>query len=349
MSLLRIAIVPERYGEVLSPCAFIRLQLLFNSLRVRGKVQTRYLLPGELDNCDADVVVWHRVSLPTDKDLERLTRTQRLRNAVKIYDLDDNLLDITEHEEAAAYASMVSSVRSSLQIADVVWCSTPALADRVAAETTAKTLVAPNALEPRLWHTSDSALQPSARPSCLRMIYMGTRTHDADLRFLLGVLERFADEHRNAIELTLLGITASARMQLPQWCRVLDPDWNFGASYPAFVNWFRTLKGRFDLGLAPLVRSRFNDCKSPIKVLDYAAIGLPTLASAVPAYTHSLRHSVDCFHAENTARAWCDALDTLVVSRRQLQSVKTQASQLVHPEVFDDAAELRLRSLTKGE
>ena len=32
----------------------------------------------------------------------------------------------------------------------------------------------------------------------------------------------------------------------------------------------------------------FNDCKSPIKALDYAALGLATLASDVPAYRGSL-------------------------------------------------------------
>ena len=44
----------------------------------------------------------------------------------------------------------------------------------------------------------------------------------------------------------------------------------------------------YDFGLAPLVRGRFNDCKSGIKVLDYAALGLPTMASAVPAYVESI-------------------------------------------------------------
>jgi hypothetical protein len=49
------------------------------------------------------------------------------------------------------------------------------------------------------------------------------------------------------------------------------------------VRWLRRLP-RHDLGLAPLVADPFNSAKSDVKLLDYAALGLPALCSPGPAY-----------------------------------------------------------------
>jgi len=40
----------------------------------------------------------------------------------------------------------------------------------------------------------------------------------------------------------------------------------------------------FDIGLAPLADTPFNSCKSHIKALEYMALGIPVIASDVPAY-----------------------------------------------------------------
>jgi hypothetical protein len=347
---LRVAVVPERYGRLFSPCASIRLQPFFHAMARAGDADIRYLLPSELRRFAPDVVVWHRVAIADPRDLDVLADLRGARGTRLLFDLDDNLLDLEDHGERATYEAMGQAVRQSVALADAVWTSTPRLAARVARATPALAEVFPNALDPELW---DLGAPPIARvPGAgtgtgpLELLYMGTRTHDADFALLGEALDALHAERPGSFRLSIIGVRSRAG-DTPPWARMLPPPPHVGGSYPAFVTWFRGLSG-FDLGVAPLLASAFNDCKSPIKVLDYAAIGLPTLASAVPAYVDSLRSGVDCLHADNTPPAWRAALEALLADRRVLAGVAAEAQHLVAPARFDEGVRLRRARLWPG-
>ena len=336
---LRVAIVPERYGRVLSPCASIRLQPFFDPMERKTGVEYRYLLPTELRRYSPDAVVWHRVSITDKHDLETLAQLRQQRGTRLIFDLDDNLLDLEGHGERASYEAMSESVRVSIELADEVWTSTSRLAARAARETRAVIKVQPNTLDPVLWWPVQRAAPVQRKGAPLRLLYMGTRTHDADFALLEQALIRLQSERPGCFELSVIGVRTRTGVA-PTWLRTLDPPPHVGASYPAFVAWFSLLSG-FDLGVAPLLSSEFNDCKSPIKVLDYAAIGLPTLASSVPAYTDSLRTGLDCLHAENDVAVWSRVLSELASDRSRLAPVAKHATRLVAPEAFAEGVRSR--------
>ncbi len=134
---------------------------------------------------------------------------------------------------------------------------------------------------------------------------MGTRTHAADLDLLneaMALLERRAP---GRYKLDVVGVS-SHHGEFP-WLEVIAIPSHVGASYPAFVHWL-CLQGARRLGVAPLLRSRFNDSKSNIKVLDYAALGMPALVSDVPAYS-SLRANMNCMKSDNSALAWATGIE----------------------------------------
>jgi glycosyltransferase involved in cell wall biosynthesis len=336
----RIAVLPERYGNVLSPCASIRLYSYFDRLRRSGHADIRFVLPSELERFAPDMIVWHRISLPDVAKVQWLHALAQRIHARTIYDLDDNLLDMQGHDEQESYSAMTAAVRESLACADEVWCSTPDLGRRIAMQGRGRIQVLPNTLDPELWGLERPS--PSARhpDSPLRLLYMGTRTHDQDYAFLHQVMEALHEQMPGAMELSLIGVR-SRDDDCPPWLRVLSPPPHVGASYPAFVHWLIQQEG-FDIGLAPLLANPFNNCKSPIKVLDYAAIGLPTLASDMPAYTHSLTHDVDCFHAVNQVEAWQDMLQNLITQPERRQRVCRNAMFLVNPAVFQSGVVDRL-------
>ena len=336
---LRVAIVPERYGRVLSPCASIRLQPFFDAMDREAGIEFRYLLPSELRRYSPDVIVWHRVSIVEKADLDLLRELRNQRGTRLVFDLDDNLLDLEGHGERASYEAMSESVRVSIALADEVWTSTSRLAARAARETSAVINVLPNVLDPELWAAVPSPSAVPRRGQPLRLLYMGTRTHDADFALLEQALTLLQAQRPGCFELSVVGVRTRAGVA-PGWLRTLDPPPHVGASYPAFVAWFSQLSG-FDLGVAPLMSSPFNDCKSPIKVLDYAAIGLPTLASSVPAYTDSLRTGLDCLHADNNAADWSRVLAELASHRARLSPITENARRLVAPEAFAEGVRLR--------
>lgn len=340
----RVAVIPERYGRVFSPCASIRLQSFFDVMQRDDRLEMRYVLPSELGRFNPDLIVWHRVSMSDPCDLETISRVAAISGAKLVYDLDDNLLDLEGHGERGSYDAMRGSVRASLAIADEVWASTPMLSERVARESRASVQVLPNALDPNLWGLPREhvrAVRSERTP--LRVLYMGTRTHDADFILLRDALDLVHREQPGSFQMSMIGVR-SAASDLPPWLRSLDPPAHVGASYPAFVAWFSHLTG-FDLGVAPLLSSGFNDCKSPIKVLDYAAIGLPTLASKVPAYADALLDGVNCHLVENNVEAWASAVRTLSHHRDRLTAVIPGAAALVEAEVFAQAVQARLRRL----
>jgi hypothetical protein len=325
-----------------SPCASIRLQSFFHAMDRDGDTHVRYLLPGELRRFAPDVVVWHRVAIVEADQLAVLEALRTGRGTRLVFDLDDNLLDLEGHGERGVYETMSEAVARSLAVADEVWTSTPRLAARAARATGAVVAVLPNSLDPGLWGTDGPGPAPlpagrGRRP--LQLLYMGTRTHDDDFAVVEQALERLHADRPGSFRLSMVGVR-SRKGASPDWLRTIEPPVHVGASYPAFAAWFRGLSG-FDLGIAPLQSSAFNDCKSPIKVLDYAAIGLPTLASAVPAYQDALRSGVDCLHAANDPEAWAHAVAALAADRSPLAAVATAARRLVAPEAFAEGVALR--------
>jgi hypothetical protein len=109
----RMAVVPERYGQVLSPCASIRIASFFESMRHSHGLQMRFLLPEELRRYKPDLVVWHRVSMPDMRSLDELEDVARESGTRLVYDLDDNLLDLDNHGEKGQYRPMTAIVRRS--------------------------------------------------------------------------------------------------------------------------------------------------------------------------------------------------------------------------------------------
>lgn len=341
---MRIAVIPERYGHVLSPCATIRIASFFDRLSREPDWQLRYLLVEEVDAFRPDIIIWHRTALSTIAAVEHLAQLAARTGARLIYDLDDNLLDLEGHGEAGGYAPLVKIVLQSLEIAHEVWCSTPALVERVAHVCNGTVELLPNALDPSLWGVAHAPAAPRAGEP-LRVLYMGTRTHDADFDLLAEAMRLSDARAPGQVELSMIGVSSNAVIDA-SWLRVIAPPSHVGASYPAFVHWFRSLRG-FDLGVAPLLRSRFNDCKSSIKVLDYAQLGLPALVSDVPAYRHNLIDGVDCLRCENTASAWAESLLEATPDGETRYRIALRARQLVGPDPFDAATAVRRARLLK--
>lgn len=342
----RIAVVPERYGDIFSPCASIRLHAPFEAMRGAGVADVRFLIPDEIEAFAPDVVVWHRVAIRETKTIDALAKLARRTGARLVYDLDDHLLGMEDHPEKTVYMPMVAAVRASLAAADRVWCSTGRLASLVEGETAAAIEVMPNVLDPEVWELHQPRTARPDDPS-LRVLYMGTRTHNEDFEFLAKVMERLHRRQPGMAQLHMIGVRTDDAQTAP-WLRVHAIPGYVGASYPAFVHWL-VRQPAFDLGVAPLVETAFNSGKSPIKVLDYAALGIPALASRVPAYAGSLRDGIDCALADNQVDAWEQALLALAGDPRLRGSLLSAASSLVAPDVFEAGWRRRLDDLTVAQ
>lgn len=290
-----------------TPCAHIRLLRPLDHPVTGAGTRVVWANPDSAFRYRADLIVTQRHAIPTMRQADALAAHARRTGATLVYDLDDDLLDIPpDHPEATALTGKSALVRHMIGVAGIVRTSTQTLADRLL-PLARKLAVAPNALDERIWLPPLPAVAPAIGP--VRLLYMGTATHDADFALILPALRELHGMFEGQVQVDLIG--GVSRLEIPGWIRRLTPPMTAARSYAGFVHWIRHA-GPWDVGLAPLADSPFNAAKSPIKTLDYAALGLAVLASGVPAYRGSLADGHGGQLVENTDQAWYAALSRMV-------------------------------------
>jgi GT2 family glycosyltransferase/glycosyltransferase involved in cell wall biosynthesis len=311
-----IVVIPERFENgVPTPCGYIRLLQPLDHLAIAEGFDITLADPALALHYRADIIATHRFAVGDVETADGLIRHCRAYGIALLYDLDDDLLHIPrDHPDAKVLRPRARTVSRMVRDASAVWVSTSALAENLA-KVRDDVRVVPNGLDERLW----SAFPPGARPrqGPLRILFMGTATHDADFALVEPALSRINAMFAEHVSIDLIGV--SSRGDLPPWINRVPMSVHAAASYPAFVNWFT--QQHFDIGIAPLADTPFNRCKSAIKTLDYAALGLPVLASDRAGYRGSLADGVGGMLLPDDPDAWFVTLSRLLrdpVLRRRL-------------------------------
>jgi hypothetical protein len=152
---------------------------------------------------------------------------------------------------------------------------------------------------------------------------MGTTSHDPDFELILPALQRIKRDFDDRVSIEILGMTS--RPDLPNGIKRAAPPLQALATYPNFVEWITRHQPPWHIGLAPLLETPFNACKSSIKTMDYAAIGTAILASDVPVYRGSLADGIAGRLVANTPDAWYAALDELIRDVERRTALMTSA------------------------
>jgi GT2 family glycosyltransferase/glycosyltransferase involved in cell wall biosynthesis len=301
-----VLVVPERFANgALTPCAYIRLILPLDHAAETGGLDIQLADAETAHRYRADIVATQRYAMPDVAAADRLAAHARETGAALYYDLDDDLLHIPrDNPDAGDLRPKAKIVRRMLTHADRVLVSTPALR---AMRADAK--VVGNALDQRLWGMVPPPRAAGWHSGPVRILCMGTATHDADFAMIEPALSRLVDTFGERVRIEMIGF--SGRGRLPSWVRRLNLSPTAAASYPAFVN-SMIRQPAWDIGLVPLMDTPFNRAKSALKTLDYAALGLALLASDVPVYQGSLADGVGGMLVPNTEDAWYGALARLV-------------------------------------
>ncbi len=303
-----IVVIPERFDSgALTPCAYIRLLLPLNHPEIARDFDVVLADAEDVARYRADIIVTQRYAIPTLATADALIAHCRETGAKLLYDIDDDLLHIPRnHADAAELRPKTKLVQRLLRGADAVWTSTPTLADSLAA-LRSDIRVVPNGLDERIW----CDLPPDRRrqQGPVRILCMGTATHDADFAIIEPALARLKQEFGDRVSIDMLGVTT--RAGLPDWIHRPGLPITASGSYPGFVTWL-TAQPAWDIGLAPLADTAFNRCKSALKALDYAAIGLAVLVSEGPVYRGSLADGPGGLLVANRPEAWYAAMSRLV-------------------------------------
>jgi len=307
-----VLVLPERMdnGEV-SPCGYIRLLQPLHHPATREGLDIRVADVELALGMVPDVIVTQRHAVTDPDRVEALLAHCRAHRIRLVYDLDDDLLDLPEgHPDAERLEPLVPVIARLAEAADQLWVSTPDLAARLAPwrqgrGRARKPLVMPNGLDERLWWPPP---EDAPTAGAIRLLCMGSQTHAEDLEIILPALARLRASFGALVEIDIIGVTP---FRLPaEFNQPLVP---FVATrtYPAFVNWF-SRQHRWHIGLAPLRDTKFNQTKSAIKAMDYAGLGIPTIASDIGVYDAAISHGGNGLLLANDEVVWFEALAELV-------------------------------------
>jgi glycosyltransferase involved in cell wall biosynthesis len=289
---------------------------------------------------EAEIIVTHRFAMQDVETADRVAAYAREIGATLVFDLDDNLLAVPRtHPEAAVLRPRAKVVRRMLDVADVVWLSTPALAEQLSAIRPDAQVLA-NGLDERIW--TPPAIPADDQP--VRLLCMGTTTHTRDLAMIEPALLRLKAEYQDRVVIDIVGMT---NWELPPGLNRVIPPTYAQRSYPGFVYWLTSANPPRHIGLAPLLNTPFNRCKSPIKAMDYAALGLAVLASDTSVYRGSIADGHAGQLVPNNSAAWYGALNSLVRNRDLRRTIMARSRDaLIRQSSLASQAEDRRKALS---
>jgi GT2 family glycosyltransferase/glycosyltransferase involved in cell wall biosynthesis len=297
----------------LQSCGYIRAYLPLIQEERQGLIRLTVTSAQSALNRKADVLLVQRTAVSEMALAEELVRHCDRHGIRIVYETDDDLFQIDEtHAESDYYKSRAAAAELIARHAVAVLVSSPVLKDRIS-HLNRNVRVIPNALDDALWfNTAGDPKLFRAESKTVRILYMGSMTHAADLELLEEPMRLLKAEFGERVMLDIIGITPDQHQR--DWFNVIQVPGICGHSYPLFVEWLRQ-ENRWDFAVAPLVDNAFNRCKSYIKYLDYGALGLPGVFPAIGVFENVVRQGKTGYCVED-AGGWYNAMRLLITNKK---------------------------------
>lgn len=192
---------------------------------------------------------------------------------------------------------------------DAITVSTQPLAALVRQWTLNPVYVVPNALDlGRFLGVLAFQLRPFETLEGITTIgWSGTQRPERDLEPMAEAWGRIAARHRDRVRFVCAGFVPECVFQAVPEDQIIYPAW---APIPMYAQSMAV-----DIGCCPLEANAFNECKSPIKAIEYGAAGAAVVASPT-VYGHIIRDAYNGLLA-TTADEWTQALEAFLWQREQ--------------------------------
>ena len=271
---------------------------------------------------DYDLIIGQRTS--TDHAFSVWKYLIHPQAPATIYEVDDNLFAV-EPTNVVAYRQYNDEdtqmlMATSMWLADAITVSSQALADELK-HFNPNVYVIPNYIPATFF----KAPKRNAKTKSLTIGWAGGSSHINDLLLVQPLLKTLNTIPKINLKIIgqdfrqFLGIKAShvGWQTVPKYLRSLY----------------------LDVGLCPLLEGRFNACKTPIKAQEYAARGIPIVASKVPPYVDYVEHGVTGLLVEPDE--WTDAVLELIGNPSLRYTLASNAYEKERANTLEDRIEQR--------
>jgi glycosyltransferase involved in cell wall biosynthesis len=229
-----------------------------------------------------------------------------------VYEIDDYLWQISEENPSFSFWTRESLkwAEACIKASKLVTTTTPYLAKRLR-HLNSNIIILPNMLPDEFWQFSCK----KKKGEQLVIGWAGGHSHWNDLCLLRGVVEQILDEYPE-VEFQVAGMR-----EYP-----FQPHDRIKLLKATTVEKYPQILRNFDIGLAPLVDSEFNRCKSDLKYLEYTMAGAAFIGSKVEPYLQSVANGENGFLAKG-AKDWLRYLRRLIENEHLRKKIVRKARQ----------------------
>lgn len=262
---------------------------------------------GKIDHTlvdQVDLVIIQR-DFPRFSGSSELIQTAQSMHKPVVYEADDWLFDVPEWNiQHAAYKKSLNGMLWTVIQADRVITCNPLLAEKLAMFNP-KVSIFENYLVDELWPLRPPAL---GKNGPLTIGFMGSQTHQEDVRWIEPVLNEVLDKYAGKVNLVLWGCKPSDDLLGRPDVHWHDLQFHI---YSEFAGYFS--QQACDIFVAPLTANEFNRAKSPLKYFEYSALGIPGVYSQIDPYEHVITDGENGLLAASK-QDWFDKLEKLILS-----------------------------------
>lgn len=302
-------------------CGFFRCFQPAAFLNRSGLAEAKAVLvnPTEEDILSSDLVVMQEMGSSNGSNIARFCIEHKIPY---ITEFDDFIHHVSPHNLSGfpAWNPGTLYVHRAMEVAKSglgITVSTPQLA-REYFPYNPNIFVVPNYLDKDRW---DNPIV-KRKDGKLRIGWMGGNAHADDLAMVTGVLEKIVKENKGKVVFETMGMTKqelggvfSSMKGFNDTC----PSCGYEGEvhhYPgeALENYPLTLASKgWDIAIAPVINNSFGNCKSDLKIKEYAAAGIPIVASPIVPYKEAVDNGASVLFA-NSFEEWYDCLTGLLTN-----------------------------------
>jgi len=239
-----------------------------------------------------------------------------------VYASNRNLYFLSNAERNHLVDSSPSYLRA-MEACDLLIFSTPGVQSLARQKLRKPSYVWRNAVDAETVHAAKLASYSPRLASTKDLIIgyaSGSRAHEADFREAESALLKIMKLHANA-QLIIIGYHDLS----PKLRELGDRISTVGFSdYESYIS----LVSHFDINIVPLLRDKFNDCKSAIRFLDAAVVGVPTVASRIGDFVNVVEDGVTGLLARGS-NSWFEQINSLVKNTQRRKTMGKRAKEVV--------------------
>ena len=324
---LKVLVWPCVLGESLEPTgsAYIRLLKPLNYSTLTSKLNVQLINSfEELRQETVDICIVQRHAIKESEVAENVAQFCRANGIKLVHEIDDDLFNMQKSGHKGLPKEEYKALGIIAKSADRIVTSSPPLQEELKT-INPNVVCVPNAHDENLWLKRNGKpfelQQVNIKDNIIRVLYMGTRTHLADLQVIKDAWQKIEKEYGQRVVLEIVGGAPNDQLDFGQ------PYGDFKkGNYLDFVNWL-TAQQRWHIGVIPLADTDFNRKKSYIKFLDYSALGLASICSDIQPYREVVKNGENGLLVRNDTECWYKAIKRVIDEPKLRKKLSFNAHQ----------------------